>query len=88
MKILKNQGFVNDKFQLVDKQGNVIDEDGRKLNEAGRYVNDQNQYVDSNGDQVDEDGNYVVEFEPFQETNVVSFDAPTYKTTEVEAVSV
>jgi hypothetical protein len=66
-KFLKQQGFVNDKLQLINSDGKLIDEDGRLVNENGRYINEEGQLVNRDGQRVDEEGNPVEEFVPFSD---------------------
>jgi hypothetical protein len=62
---LKTYGFVNDKYQLVDKRGRLVDEAGRLIDANGRYINEAGEFVNARGDRVDEAGRVIVEFRPF-----------------------
>lgn len=64
-KFLKDYGFVNDKYQLIDSQGRPVDRDGRLINEEGRYIDENGNFVDRDGNPVTEDGKHIVEFKPF-----------------------
>jgi|14BtaG_2_1085337.scaffolds.fasta_scaffold00515_4 hypothetical protein len=59
-KFLKTWGFVNDNFQLIDKDGNLIDEEGKLINEVGQWVNAEGQLVDEEGKALDEEGNLEI----------------------------
>jgi hypothetical protein len=64
---LKEYGFVDDDFHLVNEEGKRIDRKGRLVNEAGRYINEKGEYIDSDGNRVDEEGKYVVEKKQFKD---------------------
>lgn len=64
-KFLKQFGYVDEKYRLVNKDGNLIDEEGRLINESGQYVNESGQVVDILGNPISEDGEYVGEQKPF-----------------------
>jgi hypothetical protein len=66
-KFLKEHGFVDDKFRLINKDGHLISEDGKLINDKGRYVNEEGKFVDVNGNLIDEAGNPVEEFIPFKD---------------------
>ena len=62
---LKKYGFINDKMQLVNKDGHLIDIDGRLINDEGRYVTASGELCDASGNLVDEEGQFVVQTQPF-----------------------
>lgn len=64
---LLQQGFVDDKFRLINKDGKLVDSEGRLIDENGRYINENGKFVDSEGNEVDENGDPVIEFVPFDE---------------------
>lgn len=57
--------FVNDKLQLVNKEGKRITVDNKLIDDEGRYINDKGEYVDINGRLIDKDGLPIVESKPF-----------------------
>jgi len=52
-KFLLQHGFCNEKFHLVDKDGNLINADGQRINESGDRVNADGVAVDEEGDPVE-----------------------------------
>lgn len=64
-KWLKDNGYVNDKYQFVDTKGRLVDSEGNLVNEDGRYINEAGEFVDKKGNRVDADGNYIVEYKDF-----------------------
>lgn len=60
-KFLLEYGFCNEKYHLVDKDGNLINAAGQRINEAGDRINEDGVAVDEEGDPVE------VEFAPFLE---------------------
>jgi hypothetical protein len=64
--LLLKLGFVDEKFRLINKDGNLVDENGKEIDENGRYVKN-GKFVDADGNEVDENGEYVIEFEPFSD---------------------
>lgn len=65
-RFLQNFGFVNEKLQWVDKEGNLTDENGRRINDKGHYINEAGERVDENGILLDADtGDYLVSTSPF-----------------------
>lgn len=69
MKFLKKFKFVNDKNELVDKEGRRVDRDGRHLDENGNYIrwitDTEFVFVDMEGRELDENKDFKVEFSPF-----------------------
>lgn len=64
---LKNNGYMNDKNQLIDSNGRAIDEDsGLFIDDKGRFINSNNEYIDIEGRLLDEDGNLKVEFKSWE----------------------
>jgi hypothetical protein len=64
-KFLKEQGFVDDKFRLINKDGKLINTEGKLINENGRFVDAEGNFVDASGKRVDDKGNAVEEFVPY-----------------------
>lgn len=64
-KFLKEWKFVNDKLQLVNKDGDLVDTDGRRIDSEGYYLNDEGKRVDPQGNLLGENGEYLVETKPF-----------------------
>lgn len=62
---LSQYNFVNDKLQLVDKDGNLIDIDGKRINENFQYINEDGKPIDEDGNLIDEDGLPIIESSPF-----------------------
>jgi hypothetical protein len=66
-KFLKAQGFINDKLELVDKDGRRVTVDNKPIDNELNYINENNEKVDENGVKIDVDGLPVVETQPFLE---------------------
>jgi len=66
-KFLKEHGFMNDKSELVDKDGHLVDNDGRKVDSEGRWVDNKDHLVDEDGNKIDKKGNLIIKFKPFIE---------------------
>lgn len=64
-KWLKDNGYVDDKYRLINADGKLVDTEGRLIDENGRFINEANEFVDKLGHRVDEDGNYVVDYVEF-----------------------
>jgi hypothetical protein len=68
-KFLKQFSFVNESYQLVDKDNRLIDEEVKHVDEYGNYIKwvDDTSFVfvDINGRELDNSGNFKVEFSPF-----------------------
>lgn len=64
-KFLKDQGFCDDEYRLIDSQGRLCDEDYRLVDKDGKYINEEGAFVDKDGNLVGEDGSPVVEFTEF-----------------------
>lgn len=64
-KTLKQLGFVNDKLELVDHEGNRVDVLGRKVDDQGRLINSDGKLIDKDNNIIDGDGNLLVEQAPF-----------------------
>lgn len=64
-KFLLKYGFMNDKFQLIDKDGNLVNEDGKRIDKEGYLVNDQGERIDTEGNRLDENGDIIQAFEEF-----------------------
>ena len=62
---LKNQGYCDDEYRLIDAQGRLCDEEYRLVNEDGKYVDSEGNFVDKDGNRVNEDGSPLVEFTEF-----------------------
>ena len=68
---LREFNFVDEKLDLINKDGHPVDEDGRLVNEEGRFIayrtdegyknkdSEQVYFVNSDGEEVDEKGNKV-----------------------------
>ncbi len=52
-KFLMQFGFMNDKMQLINKEGKLVDRDGKLIDEDGYYVNSNNERVDKDGKKLD-----------------------------------
>lgn len=66
-KFLMKFGFLNDKMQLVDKDGNLVDRNGRRVDEDGYPVNEHGERIDKDGNKLDDKGNREVEFGEFED---------------------
>lgn len=66
-KFLIKYGFVNDKLELVDKEGKLVDDDGRRIDAEGYLLNEAGERVDADGNKLDKDGRPIVEFQEFLE---------------------
>jgi len=55
-KFLLKHKFVNEKLQLIDKEGNLVDGIGRKVDEKGRLINSDGKLVNDKGELVDDLG--------------------------------
>lgn len=64
-KFLKEYGFCDDEYRLVDQNGHLCDEDFKPINDRGYYVNDREEIVDRDGNRINEDGTPFVEFVEF-----------------------
>lgn len=64
-KFLREFGFVDEKYRLINADGDLVDIDGRKINENGQYIDDNGNPVDVDGRKLDKDGNLLVERQPF-----------------------
>lgn len=64
-KFLKDYGFCDDEYRLIDSQGRLCDEDYRLVNEEGYYINDNKEIVNKDGQRIEKDGSLVVEFTEF-----------------------
>lgn len=64
-KFLKKFNFVNDDFQLINKDGKLVDMEGKLINKDGRYVDEDGNLIDRDGVPVDEEGNFLIESQPF-----------------------
>ena len=64
-KFLKQFGFIDDKYRLVNKQGKLVDRENRLINEDGRFIDENGNFVDKDGNPVDADGNRQIERQPF-----------------------
>ncbi len=62
---LKENGFADDKFRLIDSKGRLITEDGRLINEDGNLIDEEGSLVDMLGHKLDKEGNFTVERKPF-----------------------
>lgn len=62
---LKKYKFVNDKLQLVNKDGQRITTDGRTIDDDGYYINAEGKRENEAGQLLDENGYPIVEFKPF-----------------------
>lgn len=63
---LKEYGYVDDKYRLINSEGKLVDSEGRLLDENGRrYVLADGTFCDRGGNPVDTEGNYIVDFKPF-----------------------
>jgi hypothetical protein len=62
---LKDHGFMDDKYRLVNKDGKLVDSEGNLIDENGRYILADGSFCDKKGNPVDADGNYVVEWKDF-----------------------
>lgn len=69
-RFLRENGFTNDKGQLINSAQKLIDRDGKLISENGRFVDEENNFVDRDGQKVDADGNVVETFIPWVEDNV------------------
>lgn len=61
----KEQGMVDDKFRLVNKDGQLVDRKGRRVNENYQLINEEGKAINEDGKLVDENGEEIVEFTPF-----------------------
>jgi hypothetical protein len=59
-KWLKRFDLVDDKLNMVNKEGQLIDVEGRRINDKGQYIDDLNNVVDKDGNKLEEDGNYFM----------------------------
>lgn len=66
-KFFKDQGMVDEKFRLVNKEGQLVDRKGRRVNENYQLINEDGKAIDENGKLVDENGEEILEFSPFLE---------------------
>lgn len=68
-KFLKQFNFVNDSYQLVDKENRLVNSEGKHIDEYGNFIKWTNEtdfvFVDVNGRELDSSGNFTVEFSPF-----------------------
>lgn len=64
-KFLLKYGFVNEKLQLVDKEGHLVNEDGKRIDKEGYLVNDAGERVDTEGNKLNENGEMIEVFEEF-----------------------
>lgn len=62
---LKDHGYVDDQFRLVDAKGRLVTEDGRLINEDGNLIDEDGDLVDLLGHKLDKEGNFIVERKPF-----------------------
>lgn len=64
-KFLSKFGFMNDKLELVDKDGNLVNRLGKRIDKEGYLINELGERVDRDGNKVDTNGNRTVEFGEF-----------------------
>lgn len=64
-KFLQKFGFMNDKMQLVDKNGNLVDRTGRRIDSEGYWINDDGKRIDRDGNLIDDITRTSVEFGEF-----------------------
>lgn len=64
-KVLKECGFVDDKFRLINSKDQLIDREGNLVNENGERVNDKGELVNIYGKKIDKEGNFVIDKKPF-----------------------
>jgi hypothetical protein len=58
---LRKMGFMNEKMQLIRKDGKLVDDEGRLVDENGRFINEAGEFIDIYGNLVDKEGNLLVE---------------------------
>lgn len=64
-KFFKEQGMVDEKFRLVNKEGQLVDRKGRRVNEGFQLINEEGKAVNEDGKLIDENGDEIVEFTAF-----------------------
>lgn len=64
-KFLRQYGFVDEKYRLINKDGKLINENGALIDEDGNLVDSEGNILDHLGNKRDKDGNYIVDFKPF-----------------------
>jgi hypothetical protein len=66
-KFLQKFGFLNEKGELVDKEGHLVNREGKRIDAQGYLVNDEGKRVDREGNPLDEKGNRIIEFGEYLE---------------------
>lgn len=58
---LIKQGFMNEKYQLIDSKGRLVTEEGRLTDPEGNYINEQGQRIDYFGNLLNDEGELLIE---------------------------
>jgi len=64
-KFLKKFNFVDDKYHLINSDGQLVDSKGSLVNEDGRFIDKDGSLIDRDGTPVDEEGEYLIKGRPF-----------------------
>jgi hypothetical protein len=64
---LLKYGFVNEKLQFVDKDGNLVDLEGRRIDDEGFLLDAEGRRVSEDGELLDDKGEVIVETAEFLE---------------------
>jgi hypothetical protein len=64
---LLKYGFVNEKLQFVDKDGNLVDLEGRRIDDEGFLLDAEGRRVSEDGELLDSNGEVIVETAEFLE---------------------
>ena len=62
---LIQHSFMNEKLQLINKEGKLIDYDSNLVDDSMRRINEEGKLIDDNGNLMNEDGSLIIETVPF-----------------------
>ena len=80
-KFLSKFEYVNEKLNLVNKEGVTVDTNGKRINDEGHYLNEDGKRVDVDGHLLDEDGTYVPQVTYLDDNGKPIRDKKTTKST-------